>query len=263
MRSTSPAVSVILPVYNGSAFLPDALEMLQAQDYQPLEIIVIDDGSTDSTAAITSRYSEVTYIYQQNAGPSSARNRGIRAAQASYISFLDVDDLYPPGKIRFQVDYLEAHPEFEVVMGGIKYVLLDEARPSDSPLDHPDQMRAFVNLGAGLFRRSIFDRIGFFAEDLHYSEDVDWFLRALENDIKLSIVKSAGLLYRRHGESMTRKAGEARMKMNMLRVLHRSMQRRRQPDGSILPLPDWASFFDDELKEVFQKGVRQGLFWTE
>jgi glycosyltransferase involved in cell wall biosynthesis len=261
--TSSPPVSIILPVYNGEAFLPDALKALNDQAYPALEIIVVDDGSTDGTAAIVKQHPHVQYLYQPNAGPAAARNTGIRHSTTELLGFLDVDDRLPAGKIKWQVDYLHAHPDLEVVMGGIKYVLLDGAKITDSPFEDPNEMRAFVNLGAGLFRRSVFDRIRLFAEDLRYSEDVDWFLRALEQDILLTIVKEPGLLYQRHPASMTAQAGDDRMRMSFLRALRRSMERRRQPDGTISRLPDWASFFEDELKALARKGPDQGLYWKD
>ena len=253
---TNPLVSVVMPVYNGEKFIIKALTCVKEQSYPHYEIIVVDDGSTDDTATLVREFDvDLTYIYQENAGPATARNRGIRAASGAYIAFLDVDDLWPPEKLAFQVAYLEENPALEVLMGGIQYVLLDGARPTDSPFTDPDDVRAFVNLGAGLFRREVFDRIGFFADDLRYSEDVDWFFRAMEQDIKLRITKTTGLLYRRHDANMTLIAGDAAMRLNFLRVLRRSMQRRRQPDGTLRRLPDWHQYFDDDLKQYMKEWI--------
>ncbi len=88
-------VSVIIPVYNGDAYLLDAVDSIQRQHYKPLEIIIIDDGSTDSTAEIAADLrGDVRYVYQPNSGPSAARNKGLRMARGEVIGFLDVDDLW-------------------------------------------------------------------------------------------------------------------------------------------------------------------------
>ena len=245
--------SIVIPAKNEEQGLVLVLPELRER-YPRAEIIVVDDGSTDNTAEIiNARKEDIHTIYQDNAGPSVARNRGIAAASGQYIAFLDVDDLWPQEKLAFQVNYLEENPALEVLMGGIQYVLLDGARPTDTPFDDPNDVRAFVNLGAGLFRREAFERIGLFAEDLRYSEDVDWFFRAMEQDIKLRLIKTPGLLYRRHDINMTRLAGDVAMRMNFLKVVRRSMLRRRQPDGTMRRLPDWAQYYDDEFRKYIDE----------
>ena len=87
-------VSAIIPVYNGEHFLARVINNILSQQYHPLEIIVIDDGSTDNTAKIAQNYPDIVYHYQENAGPSAARNRGIELAKGNVIAFLDVDDLW-------------------------------------------------------------------------------------------------------------------------------------------------------------------------
>jgi glycosyltransferase involved in cell wall biosynthesis len=101
-------VSIIIPTYNGSKYVCDAIDCAMKQTYQPCEIIVIDDGSTDNTRSLlTSKYgNRIRYIYQNNKGLSGARNTGIRHAKGDFIQFLDADDLIAPEKIEMQVDSL-------------------------------------------------------------------------------------------------------------------------------------------------------------
>ncbi|MBI4573499.1 MAG: glycosyltransferase family 2 protein, partial [candidate division NC10 bacterium] len=108
---TGPLVSVILPVYNGERFLAAAIASILAQDYQPIEVIVVDDGSTDGTAAIARSFQGVRYLYQPNQGPAFARNAGIAVARGAFIAFLDADDLMVPTRLSVQAGYLLAHPE--------------------------------------------------------------------------------------------------------------------------------------------------------
>jgi glycosyltransferase involved in cell wall biosynthesis len=103
-------VSVIVPVYNGERYLSAALESIFAQDYHPFEVIVVDDGSGDSSAAIAKSFKSVQYIYQTNQGIANAWNLGIDASKGELIAFLDCDDLWTPNKLRLQVDYLVNHP---------------------------------------------------------------------------------------------------------------------------------------------------------
>jgi len=99
-----PALSVIVPCYNMGRFLPEAVESVLAQGHPELQIIVVDDGSTDDTAAcVRALPHPVEYIRQDNRGPAAARNRGIRAARHDVLGFIDADDLWPPGKLRLQL----------------------------------------------------------------------------------------------------------------------------------------------------------------
>ena len=112
-----PLVSVVIPTYNCAHYLPAALESVLAQDYDPMEIIVVDDGSTDETQAVLQRYPEVTCIRQANGGLSNARNTGINAARGEWIALLDADDIWPPGKLEEQMQILVAHPEVALLFG--------------------------------------------------------------------------------------------------------------------------------------------------
>src|SRR3989344_3204500 len=105
-------VSVIIPAYNAGHYLGEAIESALAQTYPAVEIIVVDDDSTDNTQEIAHWYSaerNIIYIHQENKGLSAARNAGIHAAQGEYIALLDSDDIFLPSKIERQVAYLESH----------------------------------------------------------------------------------------------------------------------------------------------------------
>lgn len=101
-------VSVIIPAYNAAAFIGDALNSARAQTYDNLEIIVVDDGSTDGTADVVSSFHGVRMIRQPNRGAAAARNRGIREASGRYLAFLDADDIWLPDKTRMQVEFLRS-----------------------------------------------------------------------------------------------------------------------------------------------------------
>ncbi len=106
-------VSIIIPVYNAQKYIKETIESALNQTYKNIEIIVVDDGSIDETAAIVESFQNprIVYIYQENQGQSSARNTGIRKAKGTYIAFLDADDLFLPRKIEEQVSFLENHPD--------------------------------------------------------------------------------------------------------------------------------------------------------
>jgi glycosyltransferase involved in cell wall biosynthesis len=198
-------VSVIIPVYNGASFLVGALENVLAQNYQPIEIIVVDDGSTDTTADIAASYpNEVCYIYQPNAGPSAARNRGIRLAQGDLIAFLDVDDLWSDHKLNLQTAYLKANPTVEIVQGHIQMMHLAEPVSLNKPrFEITSAPYHYVNIGSALYRKSVFDKVGPFDEALTDNEDTDWFIRAWEKGISKVVLDEVTLFYRKHNSNMS------------------------------------------------------------
>lgn len=111
-----PSVSIIIPTYNSAHFVPSAVQSVLDQTFQRIEIIVVDDGSTDDTQRVLEPFGEkIIYIVTENKGPAHARNIGMKAARGKYIAFLDADDLYLPHKLELQVSFMETHPEAGMV----------------------------------------------------------------------------------------------------------------------------------------------------
>jgi glycosyltransferase involved in cell wall biosynthesis len=228
-------ISVIIPVYNGEAFLKEAIQNIEKQDYNPIEIIIVDDGSTDRTADIAASLGDqVRYIFQSNCGPAAARNKGLEIARGSVIAFLDVDDLWTPNKLELQLSYLRNNA-CEVVLGRVQIETTEDV--SKFGLDE-NPVVAFV-VGCGIFSKSVFDRIGGFDVTLRYSEDKDWFLRAREQGAIITILPEVTLIHRRHQNNMTRKQNIH--DLNVIKVLRKSLARRRQTGNhSAIPLSDVA-----------------------
>lgn len=132
-------VSVIIICYNGAHYLPDAIESCLTQTYSPLEIIVVDDGSTDNTAEVAQSYTEVKYIYRENGGIAQARNTGIATATGHFIQFLDSDDVILPEKIQRSVAVLQQEPSIGLVYTNYEVRSTDfsNALPSQAPTDRP------------------------------------------------------------------------------------------------------------------------------
>jgi glycosyltransferase involved in cell wall biosynthesis len=226
-----PLVSVVIPVFNGERFLREAVESVLAQKYSPLEIIMVDDGSTDGTADVARSLPEtVRYLHQTNQGPAAARNRGIEHAQGSLIAFADADDLWPEDKLALQLPYLMRDPAAEIVMGRIQQVLL-----SETGAENFAEPAFSVNLGSAIIRKSVFERVGLFDETMRYSEDVDWFMRAREGGAAIVTIDAVTLLYRQHDQNMTR--GKSTSELNVLKALKRSLDRRRESTGFASALP--------------------------
>jgi len=233
------SVSVIVPVHNGAPFFDSALESILSQQWPCLEIIVIDDGSTDSLPdRIRGRDYPVRYLRQERRGPAAARNFGLREASCELIGFLDIDDQWTQGHLDRLHDALREDPEAGFAQGLMRQfvVLPDGRRMISGPYRMP-------YLGSCLFRRSVFERCGWFNEDMRMGEDYDLLFRCWENDIAKRSVDRVSLLYRRHTGNMTR----GRNREANLEVLLRRIQRIRA--GTIDPcLPrrfPFATYFGD------------------
>ena len=220
--TTNALISVIMPVYHGAEFLAEAVASIAAQAYQPLEIIVVDDGSTDETAAVVQRLDcEIRYCYQPNQGPAAARNAGLAVAQGELIAFLDMDDLWPADKLAPQIACLNANAETEVVWG---QTLLQpyEGDATEFPPPPPNWMPL---LGSLLCRKALFARVGGFDPALRFGEDMDWFIRLREQQVAIEKLSALGLLYRVRPGSMT--YNKTLPEVGVFDIVRRMQQRRR------------------------------------
>ncbi len=191
-RSNTMTVSVVIPTYNRAATLPRAIDSVLAQTLPPDEIVVVDDGSTDNTAAVLARYGDrLRCVRQANAGVSAARNRGIEEATGEWIAFLDSDDEWLPHKLADQVAILRGHPELRWCV--CPSIRVTEARDTAIHLHRADirEIAAQGYLGSfftvrskGLFytpgvmvHRSVFSRVGVFDSSIAYLEDYELWCR--------------------------------------------------------------------------------------
>lgn len=249
-----PLVSVIIPSYNSGRYLVDALRSVIEQDYQPREVIVIDDGSTDDTVSVVRSFKDIIYSFQPNQGPSSARNTGIRMARAPFIAFLDADDYWPENKLLTQMSYFMKNPETEIVLGRTRCIGLRTDAKQSVRFEGADNTMINVCLGSGVFKKSVFNKVGFFDESLRYYEDHDWFLRAREQRITMVILKQVTLLNRRHENSLSHKRGKR--DPNMLQILQRSLERRRCNNSGKVPL--LRNFFDHDEEKIALNRYKSG-----
>lgn len=232
-------VSVIIPVYNAEEFLAEAIGSVLAQSYQPLEIIVVDDGSTDGTAEVASSFGEmVRYAYQPNRGPSAARNRGLEMARGELISFLDADDLWVESKLELQLGLLTDDPSLQFVIGFSQSAEIVGLADGERRVGELSDPLFSPSMGSALFRRTAFDAVGTFDETLHYCEDWDWLMRVRELSVPMLIHQDLVLLYRRHKDNMTNQTSV--MKNYFVRMLKKSLDRRRQGSLHAASLPKLA-----------------------
>ncbi|MDE5112299.1 MAG: glycosyltransferase, partial [Trichodesmium sp. St7_bin2_1] len=185
--TTTPRVSVIIPVYNCDYYISQAIESILAQTYQSYEIIVIDDGSTDNTRKAIEPYMEkIHYVYQENQGVSAARNHGIDLAQGELIAFLDADDFFLPDKLTDQVRIFDTQPNLGIVHSGWRRVNQQgETIKNETPWDYVPKLnlegwlrwKPIGTMGTLMFRRDWLQEVGSFEVGLSQAEDVDLILR--------------------------------------------------------------------------------------
>ena len=199
-----PLISCIVPVFNGERYLSEAVDSLLAQTYKSVEIIVVDDGSTDRTPQIVESFGkQIRSLRQVNGGPAAARNSGVRIARGDFIAFLDADDLWHPEKLARQINCLEVRPEIDLCVTYLQNFWSPEFKAqAEHFVNHPlaKPMPGYFSLQTLCVRRNVFDAIGLFNTELRVCEDVEWFLRAVERR-KVILVSQDILTYRRLHES--------------------------------------------------------------
>jgi glycosyltransferase involved in cell wall biosynthesis len=233
-RQEAPLVSVIIPCFNGEAFLKEAIESVLAQSYPRVEIIVVDDGSTDHSGEIAQSYA-VRYIHQANRGLTASRNLGIQESRGSYLVFLDADDRLMPKAIEAGLRVLVHRPECALTVGDHLFVSEDGSYLANSRKTFPRarhyeallKSNLFEMISSILFRRSIFDQVGGFDPDLRVAEDYDLYLR-IARDHPICFHPALVAEYRIH-ESNTSRNSEL-MLTTTLQVLRRqALYVRRNP----------------------------------
>lgn len=250
------SVSVIIPVRNGKDYIGECLDSVLAQDYPELEVIVIDDGSTDfDYQSLRGRDPRIHVIRRHGNGVSSARNTGMAHASGKYIAFLDADDVWFPGKISAQVRYFEAHPNVGCVFGKFtrwesneqgEFAPWSDLTDDCSHLTDNEPERSgwiysrlltglLVGMNTAMIRREVFDMLGGFDESMRIGEDYLFWLK-VSRMYEMHSLNGAVALYRIHSASAMRRLDPDNHQVQMLKTavarwgLH-------NPDGTSLSKP--------------------------
>jgi glycosyltransferase involved in cell wall biosynthesis len=189
----TPLVSVIMAAYNAADHIREALESALAQEWKPLEIVVVDDGSTDATLEVVRSYPDVVCIQQENKGPSAARNAAVDRSTGRFVANLDSDDLLPPTRVADQVRFLLAHPEVGAVFGRQKWMNAPEWMARDAVYGDVDG----IPLSSVMFRREVFFELGGYDTTFVHGEDMDLLVRMRERGIAYEVIPEI-VLYRRY-----------------------------------------------------------------
>ena len=269
--NTLPKVSVVMPCYNSLKYLRLAIDSVLGQDYPNIELIVVDDGSTDGSIAELESYGDKIVLFKQkNKGPAAARNLGLLHATGQYIAFNDSDDLWLPGKLTKQVSFLEEHLEFIACF--TKWGVWDgTSQPSYQPVQ-PEVKTSFENDKTGwlylkllkesiihtisiLIRSDVVKKVGLFNESYKVGEDHDYWIR-LSRMGQIAHLNEVCALYRDNLESTTKKLHEKNYSAIILQSSFENFGL-SMPNGVTLP---YSTYLDYLALRNFNYGYRR--FWA-
>ena len=252
----TPEVSVIIPTYNRSFYLRQAVESVLNQTFSDFEVIVVDDGSTDDTEAVMQEFSDsrIHYFHQSNRGRSVARNNGFNHAQGEYIAFLDDDDLFLPEKLRTQIALLEQRPALGFVASGFQYVdndrsVIETTRPW---LRYPElDLRTFLHecaplhLSASLFRQQTLRELHYcFDSSLDPFEDTDFFLRIFLGGNKFDWVPGIVSSYRMHENGTFSQMNGLQYNTRVKRFLGKFFRYKKVPESLLCEKREVYAYYD-------------------
>ena len=225
--ASGPLISVIIPVFNGAAFLAEALESVFAQQYESLEVFVVDDGSEDDSLAIARSFAGVTCIARDHVGVSAARNAGVRAASGEWLAFLDADDRWLPGKLQAQLAAAAEEPSAGFILCHTVYRFeVDVPSWFRGPTDGASIVAHEPS--AWLVRRTVFEEVGPFDEGRCLGEDTEWLSRAWDSGVA-HVVSSQTLLERRIHQSNA--TSQIQGHSVAFAILRESVQRKQARSG--------------------------------
>lgn len=223
------SLAVVIPAWNAERYLGEAIESVLGQTVPVDTILVVDDGSTDATAAVARRYPAVRLVQQVNAGAGAARNRGVAATDEALLAFLDADDVWLPHKLEQQLPLLD-EPGVGAVFGLVQNFLSPDVADALADLEFERRpLRGFVP-SALVLARAEWEQVGPFATGVPLTDWVDWYLRLVERDARVAVVDEVVARRRVHGKNQTMLDPDARVAY--VRSVKAALDRRRDATGA-------------------------------
>jgi glycosyltransferase involved in cell wall biosynthesis len=230
IEGSVPLITCIIPVFNGGRFLKEALDNIFEQSYRPLEVIVVDDGSTDNTKAVATSYGEkVQYLWQPNTGPWVARNLGISAANGDFVAFQDADDLWHSEKLARHMAHFQKQPKLDVSVCMIQNFWTSELHEEENKFrdDRRSKPIPGYTCPGMLVRRSQFEIVGLFDKNLRHAAATDWFLRAKRKGTIVELLPDT-LVFRRLHQLNRSRIHASNSQNEYLKILQTHIKERRQ-----------------------------------
>jgi glycosyltransferase involved in cell wall biosynthesis len=198
---SQPLVTVIIPTYNREQYISEAIDSVLAQTYSNIELIIVDDGSTDNTIERLQTYGpKLRYIQQENGGIGAARNAGIAQATGEFLAFLDSDDCWTPDKLTLQIAAFDQDPDLDIAFGHVRQFYSPETdQQFRQRILCPEAAIPGYISGMMLLRRSTFLQVGGFTVAASMGTDIDWYSRAVEQNLRLKLLSNVIYWRRLHG----------------------------------------------------------------
>ncbi|MDP3385817.1 MAG: glycosyltransferase family A protein [Eubacteriales bacterium] len=253
-----PTVSVIIPIFNGEKYIRQTIESIIAQDHDSCEIIVVDDGSTDTTGDIISEFPHIRYFRQENKGVAAARNSGIQKAFGDYLAFIDADDLWDSAKLSKQLAFMVEHPQIGYTFTRHTLFLSEdmEAMPDWVRPDYAEaELTAYIP-SSMMIKRDVFIRIGYFDESFVLSEDSDWFMRARDLGIQMAVIPENLLLKRIHSANLS--GDTLKTQNSLMRAIKNSIVRNKKKGkiSVIIPVHNGEKYLSEAIDSVLAQTLR-------
>lgn len=243
----SPRVDVLMPVFNRVGYVEASINSVLAEVGVDARVVLVDDGSTDGTVellhTLAANNPRIVVIQGNHQGVAIARNIAVSAIAAPFVSFLDSDDLFAPGKLARQIGKLEADPSLAAVIGHRRIFRSESNTPWT--IEPPLERKLDICLASATFRRTVFDQLGAFDEELSFGEDLDFYLRIIEADWPIMIETADSVFHRRHKDNMTNDT--IGLQKFLIRAHHKSIKRRRAAPGEKVNLFFYQDFESDTV----------------
>ena len=221
-----PLISVMMPTYNNAKYIKQAIESIYAQNYDNIEIIVVDDGSTDNTKEIVQQYKDIKYFYIEHKGIPFARNTALEKSTGEYIAFLDSDDYWLPNKLNTQIQYFKDHPDCEIVFTKYENFFENEdvKKNKIAIFEKTSEKNNNSCLETSVVKKRVFDKCGKYNESLEFGEDTEYEYRISKNNINIKhIINKIFYMRRLHGKNISLKRNIGLMK-NFLRKFSNTLR---------------------------------------
>ena len=221
-------ISVIIPVFNCERYVKQSIQSVLDQDYDQIELVVVDDGSTDASAHVVRSFEpHLILVSRPNGGISAARNTGVEASHGDLIAFLDADDLWSLNKLSLQMEALRADPDLGMVFTLVRqFVSLDLDEKTKSSIKCDPEIAIAPTASSMLVTREAFGKVGPFDAQWRVGEFMDWYAKAMEVGIKGHMIRDALTQRRLHSTNTVTRLRESWA--DYLRILKKAMDRRRE-----------------------------------
>jgi len=221
-------VSCIVPVFNGERFVAETIESILAQTYRHIEVLIVNDGSTDGTSNVLESFGDrIQTLNQDNAGQATARNHGIRKANGEFIAFLDADDLWLANKLSLQMKFLDSHPNANLCTCMMLNFWEPELAEEAEQLQDTAHARPYPATWQGILaRRDVFEHVGMLDTGVAFSDVREWLHRATGMGVNIEHLDEVLVHRRIHSNNLSRGRGEHDPAL-LLRLAERALARRR------------------------------------